>query len=228
MKCQKCLEIDHPHGANFCHACGEPLRQSATHKIAKHLRWYNTGFSHPKGQQRAKPAKYGSCLTAIDKTKTAWQRLIGNRSPQWLFERTCKALRVRPRRWLAGMNWSQALRYLLLAAIFVENLVLSIIEYPLEEPWGQVTIFMVNVTTLILTTCTCVSSNLYDLYDNRSTFWRLYYNWLHFIWAAATPILGYMVVCAFQNFLTLTIDFLLSGAVLLMDSGTMETLTDNR
>lgn len=158
----------------------------------------------------------------------SWQRLLTSKNPEWLYKKICHMLGTCPGTCLKGMSWGQMIRYALLAAIIIESLVLSIIEYPLEKPWGQMTIFMVNITTVILTTCTCISANIYNMYGHKNRAWRLYYNWLHFLLSAAIPILGYLLVGAFQNFLTLTTEFLLCGFLLLMDSGTIEALTDNK
>lgn len=65
------------------------------------------------------------------------------------------------------------------------------------------------------------------MYESKSGVWRIYYNWLHFILSAAIPLAGYVVAGAFQNSLTLTTDFLLSGPLLLTDSGTIETLIND-
>ena len=69
---------------------------------------------------------------------------------------------------------------------------------------------------------------MFGLYEDKGGAWRIYYNWLHFLLSAAIPFVGYMAVNAYQNFFTLMTDFLLCGALLLMDSGTIEALTCDR
>lgn len=225
MKCPKCLEIDHPRGAVFCHSCGEKLPWHTTNQFARHLRWHGNGVPRPNGNQHSKPVRQHHKY--LGNMAASWQRLLTNKNPEWLYKKTCHLLGVRPGSCLNGLKWGQIARYLLLAAVIIENLVLSIIEYPLEKPWGQMTIFLVNITTVILTTCTCISANIYNMYKNKNGIWRLYYNWLHFFLSAAIPLMGLLLVGTFQNFLTLTMEFLISGFLLLMDSGTIEALIDN-
>ena len=195
MKCPKCLEIDHPRGAVFCHSCGEKLPWHTTNQFARHLRWHGNGVPRPNGNQHSKPVRQHHKY--LGNMAASWQRLLTNKNPEWLYKKTCHLLGVRPGSCLNGLKW------------------------------GQMTIFLVNITTVILTTCTCISANIYNMYKNKNGIWRLYYNWLHFFLSAAIPLMGLLLVGTFQNFLTLTMEFLISGFLLLMDSGTIEALIDN-
>ena len=228
MKCPNCQEIDQPHGAAFCHACGEPLPLPASRKIARQFSWHIIRTRSAGTNGHSKPFKSHNSSTFLSHLHSSWQRLLCTKNPQWLYKKVCSAVGAKAGNGLSGMSWCQAVRYLLLFAVIIECLTVSIIEFPVFDPWGQITIFTLNVPTVILTTRTCISANMFGLYEDKGGAWRIYYNWLHFLLSAAIPFVGYMAVNAYQNFFTLMTDFLLCGALLLMDSGTIEALTCDR
>lgn len=121
--------------------------------------------------------------------------------------------------------WSKVLRYLLLLFILIEYVFVSVMEYHLHEPWGLITIGMVNGLSFLMTLALCVFANKGD-YGDKKGGWRLYYNWLHFLDAAIVPIIGLLICSNIQNLLTIILEMALTGLLLMVDFGTMEDLFD--
>lgn len=119
-----------------------------------------------------------------------------------------------------GFRWAKVLRYLLLLAILIENIIISIKESYITDDDGVhgyagTTIFA-NIFIFTCTIAICVFANMGHFEDKKLGL-RIYYEWLHFLTAALMPILGFWFVSNMQNGWTLLLDGILVGIVLLVD-----------
>ena len=122
--------------------------------------------------------------------------------------------------------WVKMLRYVLLLAFILFGVYISIAELSIEKPWGELTIGMVNAFAFFMTFVLCIMANREDGDSDKKGFWRLYYDWLHFFFAAIVLMLGYLIVSNIQNLLTILLEMGVTGLVLIADFGTLEDLID--
>ena len=119
-----------------------------------------------------------------------------------------------------GMKWDIIMKWFLLLLVLAEYVFISIQEAPLYQPWGGVTIGFVNVMAFIMTLARCAD----NYHDEKKGFWAIYYKWLHFLFAAVVPIVGYLIFTNVQNLFTLILEGLLVFLLLCADFGTLETI----
>ena len=122
-------------------------------------------------------------------------------------------------------KWTKPLRFLLLAIILIEYIIISIHESQFGS-WGLVSFGYFNTFAFILTMVLCLFANS-NFFDDKKGGWRKYYEWLHFIPSAILPILGYLTVSNIQNLWTLIIESSLLGILFLVNFGTIETFFDD-
>lgn len=119
-------------------------------------------------------------------------------------------------------KWIKPLRLIILLGILVEYIIISIHETQFGS-WGLVTFGFFNTFAFIITMVLCLFANNND-FDDKKEGWRKYYEWLHFIPSAIIPVLGYLIVSNIQNIMTLLLESLLLGILLLVNFGTIETI----
>ena len=122
--------------------------------------------------------------------------------------------------------WVKMLRYVLLVAFILFGVYISIAESLIETPWGGVTIVFVNAFAFFMTLFLCIMANREDGNSDKKGVWRLYYDWLHFFFAAIALVLGYLIVSNIQSLLTILLEMGVTGLLLIADFGTLEDLID--
>lgn len=119
-----------------------------------------------------------------------------------------------------GFRWTKVLRYLLLLAILIENIIISIKESSITDADGvqgyALTTIGANIFIFACTLALCCVANM-DYFKDLKPGWRFYFEWLHFLTAALMPILGFWIVSNMQNGWTLLLDGILVGVVFLVN-----------
>ncbi|MBR3455063.1 MAG: hypothetical protein IKH26_07050 [Bacteroidaceae bacterium] len=190
MRCPNCNETEQELGARFCIVCGCPLVEDDVETTRKEH--CIEEIFNPEDQQRVLPSWYHSGVGGYDDADSYPRALRGIKTVRWI----------------------------LLLLILAEYIFISIQEVPMHQPWGGVTIGLVNVPAFLMTLFLCA-----DFYhDEKRGFWKTYYTWLHYLLAAAVPLVGYLIFSNIQNLWTIVLDVILCFVLLVADFGTLETI----